>query len=266
MMHRLTLVLALLYAAPAFSAVQIAGFQASHGPYGPERLPSDAYPLDEYYFRFTISGVKADETGKTSDELTLKLIGPGKKELFSKTGPVGRELFLGGDSFLWTGFFNIPDKAPPGEYQISIVYKDKIAKESATVERKFTVLPAAPKIIVPRFVHDADGKIPASSNNVVGQNIYYRLRVIGFDRSKNKVETRLSMQVLDNNGKEMLKKPIVVDAGLKDPDAAAKATQVNFNGMLTLTRPGTYKVVFTVEDLSTGRKVTQELPLRVLEP
>ena len=266
MLHRLTLTYLLLLATPAFSAVQIAGFQASHGPYGPERVPADAYPLDEYYFRFTISGVKTDEAGKTSDELTLKLVGPDKKELFSKTGPVGRELYLGGDSFLWTGFFNLPEKAPPGEYLISVLYKDKLSKESATVERKFTVLPAALKLLVPRFFHDAEGKIPASANGVVGQNLYYRMRLIGFDKSKNKVETRLTTQVVDKDGKDMLKKPIVVDAGLKDADTAAKATQVNFNGMLTLTRPGTYKVVFTVEDLVSGKKVTQEMPLRVLEP
>ena len=261
-----TVVALLAFAGPASAKLELRNVQASHGPLGPERTSLDVSPLDEIHFRFLVAGVKTDADGRTDAELSVRLTNADGKAVVDQRGPVRRELMLGGDVLPSQAFISIGPKAPPGEYTLKVTFIDKIAKESASFERKLTCKPTTFQILVPRFFYDADGKVPGPAGGVVGETVYVRLRVVGFDKGQGKIRTTMTLNILDAAGKDVMPKPLVVKADLSNAEEVQKATQVNFNGAVLLNRPGEFRLRITVEDLIGKKKSVFETPLKATMP
>ena len=259
-------ILVLLPAAPIWAKLEISKIEPALGQLGPERKSLDFYPLDEIMFRYQVAGVKTGADGKTDVEIEVKLVNPFGKNVFDKKTTVLRQLSLGANTFPAYAILPVPEKAPPGEYTLTVQITDRLAKESETFERKLTCKPVSFQIVDLRFWRDADFKVPAPAGGLLGETIHFKLRVIGFDKSKKKVQTALTVTVLDDAGKPIPEKPLVIKAGVDNADDAAKATQVNYNGLLYLNRTGNFTLRFSVED-SEGKQTTAfETPFKVSAP
>lgn len=261
-------VVSLLALAPARAKLEVAKVEAVHGMLGPERKSADIYPLDEVFFRYQVTGAKTDAEGKTDVEATMKLVNPNGKKVHEEKATVQRVLSLGGGAYTAYAVLTVPapEKAPPGEYTLSVEIRDRIGMESARFDRKFRIKAPEFQIIVPRFSHDPDGKVPAAVGGMVGETIHFKLRVIGFDKSKKRVQATLTVRVVGEDGKEVTDKPRLIKAELNSPEEAAKATQVNFNGLLYLNRPGNFTLRLSVHDDIADKTTTFEAPLKVTAP
>ncbi|MCE9534532.1 MAG: hypothetical protein K8T89_25930 [Planctomycetes bacterium] len=258
--------IALLGTAPVWGKLEITKMEGAQGPLGPVRETLDFYPLDEILFRYQVAGAKTDADGKTDVEVEMKLTSPTGKKVFDTKNTAKRLLSLGANTYPAFVIMNVPENAPPGEYTLSLNLTDRIGKETATIERKLTCKPISFQIVAIRFWRDPDGKIPAPAGGMVGESVHFKLRVIGFDKSKKKVQTTLSITVLDDKGKPVHEKPQIIKAELNNPDDAVKATQVNYNGLLYLNRAGNFTLVLAVDDVLGDKKVKFETPLKVLAP
>ena len=140
------------------------------------------YPLDEVYFRYQVTGVKVDAEGKVDVETTMRLVNPNGKMVVEEKPPVERQLSLGGNTYTSGARLVVPaaEKAPPGEYSMSVQVRDKLGMETASFERKFTIKATTFQIIVPRFYHDADSKIPAPVGGLIGAQLWRAFHTAAF--------------------------------------------------------------------------------------
>lgn len=255
-----------LGATPASAELKLESIQAVYGRLGSERSSQDFYPEDEVYFRYLISGVHTNADGRATGELGIALNGPDGKEVLNKTFPTGGLVALGGRSLPGYANVRLPANILPGTYTLTVRFTDQLASESARFQRRFTVKPAAFAIVMPRFYYDAEGKVEAPAAGVVGQTLYFRLSLIGFERNRGKIDTVMDLQVLDKSGQEMMPKPLQAPLVVTDPKEVKQATTLNFSGNVVLNRAGTFTLRMTLTDRE-GKKTTRfETPLRVTEP
>ena len=66
----------LLWPTIAHAKLEIKNVQPSHGLLGPARAGDDVYPLDEYFVRYQVTGIKPNSDGKAELEIHAKLVGP----------------------------------------------------------------------------------------------------------------------------------------------------------------------------------------------
>src|SRR5262245_66517667 len=99
-MSRLPIVAFILVApCSALAKLEIKNVQPSHGLLGPPRATDDVYPMDEYFIRYQVTGIKPDNDGKADLEVSAKLVAPDGKVVFERKTPPGtRPLSLGGDT------------------------------------------------------------------------------------------------------------------------------------------------------------------------
>lgn len=263
---RLAFLLLLLVPLPTLAKLEIKNIQPAHGPLGPARMSDDVYPLDEYLVRYQVAGVKANADGKAELEVFVRLINPDGKVVY-ETKPTARkfDLSLGGDVVQTFGFVTFSEKAPPGEYKLTVTVRDKGSNETASFERKITCKPASFQIIVPRFFHDADLNVPAGTTLVAGETLHYRFRVIGFDVSQKRVGLIMRAVVVDADGKSLGAKPLEVKGETADP-IKADARRATFAGLAALSRPGEFKLRIEVEDTIGKKLTTFEMPIKVVAP
>lgn len=266
-MTRLVFLFLLLFPAFALAKLEIKNVQPSHGLLGPARESDDVFPLDEYFVRYQVTGIKPDKDGKADLEVHAKLIGPDGKALFDrKTPATQRPLSLGGDSLQSFGSFSFPEKAPPGEYKLTVTVRDLTANDSASFDRKLTCKPATFQILIPRFAHDAEGKVLAGTTGLLGETLHYSVKVVGYDKSQKKVAITMRATVVDAAGKDVGAKPLEVKGDITDPAKAAESKHAMFNGLVSLHRAGEFKLRIIVEDTLGKKTATFETPLKVLAP
>ncbi|MSR54703.1 MAG: hypothetical protein EXS09_15660 [Gemmataceae bacterium] len=265
---RLAVVLILLAPLGAFAKLEIRNVQPAHGVLGPPRTSDDVVPLDEYLVRYQVAGIKPDKDGKADLEITATLSGPDGKAVVPgrKTPPAPRPLSLGGDVVQTFGSFTFPEKAPLGAYKLTVAVRDRTSDETTSFERKITCKAPNFQIIVPRFFHDSEGKVPAGTTGLVGETLHYSFRVLGYDKSQKKVALIMTVTILDNDGKDMGAKPLEVKGDINDPTKATESRQANFTGSVQLHRSGEFKLKIVVEDTIAKQTTAFEVPLKVFMP
>ncbi|WP_020472840.1 hypothetical protein [Zavarzinella formosa] len=259
------LFLLLAVAPAAFAKLEITNVQPAHGMLGPVRDSDDVYPLDEYVVRFQLNGVKTTAEGKTDCELAIRLVNAAGKAVVDTKATLQRVMSLGGDSVPTFAVVTFPAVAPAGEYKLTVSVRDRVASETASLERKLTCKTGEFHLLAPRFTHDPEGKIPAGTTGVAGESLYFRFKVAGYDKSK-KLSLTMKAEVLDSAGKPVDAKPIIANADTTDPEKLASLIQANFTGTLALNRVGEFKLKITVEDNVAKKTVTFETPVKVLAP
>jgi hypothetical protein len=266
-MQRIALFLVLFVPALALAKLEIKNVQPSHGLLGPARESDDVFPLDEYFVRYQVTGIKPDKDGKADIEIHAKLLGPDGKAVFDRTTPrAQRPLSLGGDSLQSFGSFTFPESAPQGEYKLIVTVRDVTANDEASFERKLNCKPTKFQILMPRFSHDAEGKVPAGTSGLVGEALHCSIKVVGYDKSQKKVALVMRTTILDADGKDVGAKPLEVKGDITDQAKAAESKYATFDGLISLHRPGAFKLRIIVEDTLGKQKATFETPIKVLQP
>src|SRR5262249_50177711 len=263
---RLTIAILLLAPLSAVAKLEIKNIQPAYGPLGPARASDDVYPLDEYHVRYQVVGVKPNKDGKADLEVDVKLTNSDGKAVYDPK-PSARQLAmsLGGDAVQTSGFVTFSEKAPAGEYKLTVNVRDRTSRESAGFERKLTLKPVSFQIVALRFFHDADAKLPAGTTLVAGDTLHYQFRVIGFDTRAKRVGLVMRATVVDADGKDVGANAREVK-GKPTDQAKAEARHATFGGLVVLHRTGDFKLRIVVEDTVGKKTTTFETPIRVLVP
>lgn len=266
-MARLAFLAILFFPAFALAKLEIKNVQPSHGLLGPARESDDVFPLDEYFVRYQVTGIKPDKDGKADLTTTVQLTNSEGKVVYEPE-PKGKriDLFQGGDTVQTSGFVTFSEKVPLGEYKLTVTVKDLTSKEAASFDRKLTCKPAKFQILIPRFARDADSKVPAGTTGLVGETLHYSLKVVGYDKSQKKVALVMRATIVDGDGKDVGAKPLEVKGDITDPAKAADSKHATFNGLVSLHRAGGFKLRIVVEDTLGKKTATFETPLKVLAP
>jgi hypothetical protein len=247
----------LLLTMPAHADLKFENIQLAEGRLGPQRTTLDFFPEEEIVFRYLITGMKLDENGKIAGELTVSATDPRGQVVFTRNVPVPEAvLALGGGTMPGFASVQLSAGSMPGAYTVKVAFEDKHSGQTAMFERRLNLQPAAFAVITPRFFYDPDGKVPAPPGGKLSQTLYVRLKAIGFDRSQEKVDIAMDMQVLDAKGQEVMPKPIHVRLRTSDSKVLQQVTSVDFSGELALNRTGEYTLRITITD-EVRKKSTQ---------
>ena len=266
MFRAMTALAVLLFATmQAQAKLEIENVQAAHGLLLPERK-TDYFPQDLIFFRYLITGAKTDGEGRVDCEAVVKLADMAGKVVVTNNVPFKGNLSLGGNAFMGSAYVVLDNDHLPGTYTLSVTVSDVLGSEKTEFRRELKIRPTEFAVVFPRFSYDPEGKILAPIGGLANQHLYFRLGVIGFDRSFQKADLVSKVQIVDAEGKELLPKPLETVVKSDDP-AVVKATSVaNFNGSIGLHRPGDFKLRITITD-RIGQKTTQvEWPLKVTLP
>jgi hypothetical protein len=255
-----------LAASPAFAKLEVEKIEACHGRLGPTRKTLDFYPYDEVWFRFTVTGAKADDEGKVDFEVSWKLLDDKGKEVLSKKLPAKGPLTFGTDSFPAYVSFSLAEPVVAGEYLLKVSVKDNLSSEEAAFEKKMNLKATEYAIVSPQFFHDAGYTVPAPAGGFVGEQLHFRLLVIGFDRSGGKIDNELTVQVLDKDKKELMPKPLRMTAKKDDEKVVKELPALDFGGWVVLTKAGEFTLRVSVTDNNSKKSATFEAPLKVTAP
>jgi hypothetical protein len=246
--------------------LQFRNVQAAYGAVGPERKSLEYYPGDEILFRYVATGVRLNEKGEVDIDITIQVTNGEGQILLDRTTPTKAVAALGGGSLPGTARTTLSEAFKPGNYRLRVKAKDNLSGETASFQRDVTLKATEFTSISQRFFLDADGKVPSAAGGIVGQSLYYRLGVIGFDRSQGRVETHMDMEILDESGQETLTRPLKAAYKNDEAEAAKKVSLINFTGFIALNRVGNFTLRFNLTDTVGGQNSKFEVPLRVTEP
>ncbi|HEX5272550.1 MAG TPA: hypothetical protein VFW33_18760, partial [Gemmataceae bacterium] len=254
------LVVVLLAASPAPAALEISKVEACYGRLGPVRKSLDIYAYDEIGFRFTVTGARSDDEGRADVEVAYTVLDDRGKEVTSKrVASLKGPLTFGTDSF--PGYVSLWLTEPPGEYTLKVTVKDNVAAAETGFERKLHLKETEFAIVSPQFFHDATHAVAAPAGGVVGQQLHFRLLVIGFDRSAGKLDEELVVRVFDKDKKELTPKPLRMTAEKTDEKVVKELPAIDFSGWVMLTKAGEFTLRITVTDINTKKTATWEAPL-----
>src|SRR5262245_14526344 len=257
-----------LFAMPAWAKLEIVNIRATHGPLGPERKEQqklEVYPGEELFFKYSATGAGTDEGGNVSGAFEVKVLdGSGNVQINQKSAFKG-VIALGGGTFPGVTPVTFGLNAPAGKYKVVVSVTDALREETASFEREVTVKPKAFAAINPRFFHDADHKVAAPAGGHANQVLFFRMNLVGFDVSQMKIKTKMTIQVLDKNGRDMMPQPIAAAVANDKAEEVAKITSLTFNGSIALNRPGDFTLRYTFTDEIANKEVKFETPLKVLE-
>lgn len=250
---------------PAWAKLEIADVRACYGPRGPERKSLEAVPGDQVHFMFTARGVQTDADGKCDASFHVEVRNPAGA-VSSQKSPSRDILALGGGTLTGYSSVNLGLQAAPGDYTVKVTLTDNLSKESAFFERTVTCKKPEFAITQLAFFLDKEAKVPGSAVTVVGQPLHLRLMAVGFDRTQPKLKIVMLIHTLDKEGKELMPKPLKVEAASEDPNVIAKAPVVTFNAFLAPNRAGEFALRITLIDDVSERKTELTVPLKVVAP
>jgi hypothetical protein len=261
----LAIVLLLIGATAARADLTLRNIQASYGVLGPERKSLDYFPHDEVFFRYSITGLQTDRQGDFDVLIESRIVDENGKVIPGSRDPVKGKLHLAGGTFTGSSTVRLANQYAPGEYTLTVMVTDNLASESVQFSRKFRVKPPELAIVAPRFFY-GDTTTPAPAGGVSGQLLRIRLKVIGFEKTANKLDTELEVQILDADGKELLEAPKRATLSSTDPAEIRNATHLNFTELIGLNRAGSFTLRLTATDKIGNHTTMLELPLKVTQP
>lgn len=266
----LAMTAALSFAPAQPGELALTNVRPTAGLFGPTRKDADApkvLPGDVLFFSFDIENLKVLEDGRVRYGVGLVWTNKDGKEVYSEE-PLALEIIpvLGGTRV--PGFISAgtDPSTPPGEYTLTAVVLDRVAKVEKKVSRKFEILPPGFGIVQLRLTYDlgAANKAPTPAPPVAvpGQQLFISCATPGFERDKATKQPNLTFKVrafLDGKllpGKEQV-------ATVKNAQEDVKMIPVAFP--LVPTRPGKYTVEVEVNDEVSRKKATQTVDIQVVE-
>ncbi len=242
-------------------AVEISNVRPTRGMLGSVRQQTKFLPGDVLFMSFTIKGILAEEkSGKALFQVTMAIYDSRKQEVFKQKGPAQKMLLLGGDQIPTFAYALLDPDQEPGRYRMKISVTDLTAKTSKDAIFNFEVLPADFGIVQPG--------IPGSS--FMGIDFPVTFSIVGMARNKEQLpDVEVSLQVLNQLGQKMLRKPITFNVmTLHDPTVSdlRKRKVIPISLPIFLNRSGQFTIEVMAKDNLTKETKTVRYPLRVLEP
>jgi hypothetical protein len=164
------------------------------------RKSLDVFPGDDLFFGYAVTGAGTDKKGAINVLVTVKVFDADGKQVLTRTTPNKGLLALGGDGFTGYAQVNFGTDATPGKYKAIVTVKDLIKDATASFERQVTVKPADFYFVKLRFAYDEKGEAPAPVGGVVGQRLFYTLKVLGFDKSQKKIKVTMKTETSGEPG------------------------------------------------------------------
>ncbi len=259
----LAMVAALSLAPAQAGGLKLTNERLTYGTLGPPRADGKYLPGDVFCMTFDIEGLKVQAGGKAAYSLGFQVLDPKGKLVYGED-PRDLEtvLHLGGNRVPASPFWIITPDQAAGTYEFKMTVRDRTANTSAALNRKFEVLPKAFGLV---GLQIAAGQIQAPPVGVVGQEVFLNFAVIGFERDKAKKQPSvlLEMNILDQNKKPTLDKPIM---GAIPPETVQETDiAVTAYFLLKLNRAGSYTVELKGTDQLSKKTATLTVPIRVLE-
>ena len=247
--------------------LEIRNIQAALGALGPEVKTLEFYPREEIYFRYQVLGLKTDERGNIHNAFSSRLLDAQGQVLQEHADPpqVGL-LCLDGSRLMAHSHIMLNGEYSPGRYTLVVRVEDRLTERTAEFSRDFLLKPTRYAIVMPRFFYDEMEKIPAPIGAQAGQMLYFRVKVIGIDTCRGRIDQEIQVQVLDEKGRETMPRPITDTIVSDDPATVAAATYVSFKNSVGLNRPGTFTLRIATQDKMSRQSALFEAPLRVEAP
>jgi len=252
----------LVLVTPARAELEIRDITPTYGPLGPARTSLAVPAGDELFFRYTIAGVRADDAGRADGELRVQVTGPDGRGLHDERRPINGTLALGGQTLPGTANVSFGLDTPPGDYTVTVTFRDKLSSGSASFSRKVTCTKPAFALVRVRLSYDEAGAVPAAGG-LVGQTLHVQCKAVGFARAKAKVRVVIAMQTADAEGKALMPRPIQARLATEDAAQIAQLRSVDFSGSLILNRAGKFSLRLTATDEVSGQKAEVRVPLQV---
>jgi hypothetical protein len=255
-----------LWGTTAQAKLEIGNIQAAYGVFGPERKSLVYHPNDEILFRWLLTGVKTNAKGEVDIAILVQIANADGEVLMEKTSPLKGVAALGGGCAPAYARATIAEALGPGTYHVRVKAKDNLSGDVASFERGVTLNATEFTSVAQGFFLDADGNVPSAAGGVLGQHLHYRLGVIGFDRSKGRIETHFDLEILDENGKEVLTRPFKDTYKVDEAASAKRISLITFKGSFGLNRPGKFTLRFNFTDPIGAQNARFEVPLHVTQP
>jgi hypothetical protein len=171
---------------------------------------------------------------------------------------------LGGSRVPAFAHTTIGADTPPGKYSFEVTVSDPASKREKTLTREFQVEPKRFGIVRVGLTDYPNGQAPMPFLAVPGQAMIVNFGVVGFERdSKSKQPSILTeMRVLDDKGKPTLPKPLTGEA----KDVPEKWQGIPMQFVLSLNRPGRFRVQLKATDQVSKKTVDQSFDVIVIEP
>ncbi|HXG08395.1 MAG TPA: hypothetical protein VNK04_01260 [Gemmataceae bacterium] len=266
MLSTLALAAALSLAAAQAGDLRISNDRATYGYLGPVRPDAKVLPGDVYFLMFDIEGLKVSDTGEVSYRMGMAVKNSQGKEQF-KQEPIEQRALnsLGGTRVPAFAHATIGADTPPGEYVFEVTVIDPATKREATLRRKFQVEKMRFGIVRVGLADYPSGQSPMPYVAVPGQTVLVNFGVVGFERDPKSKQPNIQaeMRVLDESGKPTLPKPLTGEA---NKDVPEKWQGIPMQFMLSLNRPGKFKVQLKVTDLLAKKTAEQLFDVVVIEP
>jgi len=266
MRHRapfaVVLVLVLLGLADAQTgALALTNVRLTQGVLGPVRTDTKLLPGDSLVVSFDITGITADPAGKVLYSMMTEVTDKAGKVLFRQPAR-DQEGFnsLGGTTLPAFAQIDIGLDQPAGEHILKVAVTDRATKKTANLTQNFVVLPKAFGLVRIHGTGDAEGLVPAGLQGP-GQSLFVNFAVVGFARDAQKQPNLLlEMHVLDDKGKPTVSKPF---SGIVNKDVAATSNSVPAQFLVSLNRPGKFKIELKATDAVSKKSVSQSFPINV---
>jgi hypothetical protein len=224
---------------------------------------------DGLAFRYYLAGAGRDERGIAEVDATVRLEGAATGLALFKTLPITKG-FVGQHGGRFASGFAEPltGAVKPGEYKLTLTFKDRQTSEEASFTRTIRIKAADLCIAQLGFARDAEYKVPAAPVVAPNENLYFRYAVVGFDRSNNKARLTTTLQFLDPDGKEMLPNASSQEGTMEDPRLAENPDAVFAmnNLYVAFPRSGRYVIRVEVTDHGTQKSVRRDTPVTVVDP
>jgi hypothetical protein len=161
-------------------------------------------------------------------------------------------------------FAAIGNDTAPGEYTMKVTVTDRRSKQSASLTRKFEVLPKDFGLVRLHWAYMLQTPVAAPPLAVAGQTVVFNCEAVNFARDKDKGQPNFTYElvVLDEQGNPVLKKPITDELTMGAPK---ELTSIPIAMPLQLNRPGKFTVKITAQDRVAKKTATVSLPMQVVE-
>jgi hypothetical protein len=245
-------------------ALALSNDRITYGELGVLRADNKYLPGDVFFIAFDVENLKIDAIGKALFRMEMNITDAAGKSIF-KQPPVDREefLLLGGNTLPAHAFVAILLDQPPGTYNCKVTVTDRSTNQTASLDKKFDVLPKDFGLVQVFTAHDEPARFPAASAGVAGSMLWVHFSVVGFKRDDAKKEPNvlIEMRLTDEAGNPTLAKPTVLNFE-KASDMAASLEP--FRLLLPLNRVGKFTLQLTATDKLTSKTSKITLPVTVL--
>lgn len=271
------LLLGLLYGANPPKPLSIQNITLSQYEDGPSAGASYHFtPGETIFFSFLVAGYRSvgDEDPKVALDYTIEARDPAKIPIVEPfTGQTEANLDIQDKNWMpkIRREISVPQSAVPGEYQILITLRDRVAVAQIHSQITFKV---QARVVAPsdtlvirdfHFYRGEDDKHPLNSAAYpAGASLWARFEITGYQfAEKNRFEVGYGLSVLRPNGEQMFRQP---DAAVEKDQSFYPRRWIPAGLSLNLDKtlkPGQYTLVVLVSDKVGGKDVEIREPFSV---